>query len=191
MTLAPLATAADIQTRRYDVSDTGRVTAALNAASESVRDAAGCPIIVTTSTVRVYPGLESITVLPGGPVRSITSVSVSGVTVPADQWALVDGALWSPYQLNPVPPGGVDVTYVHGYDVVPADIVDLVCELAGASLLTDGAHDPRIASEGIDDSRTGWQVGADATTSVFELPERTRAMLARRFGGGVYVTGSR
>lgn len=190
MALDPLATTADLEARGIPTSDTDRVDAALAAASEAVREAAGCPITRTTSTVTVYPGCDATTALPGGPVRSVASVTVRGVAVAAGRWSLVDGHLWAPYTLNAVPPGGVEVTYDHGYDECPADIVELVCNLAGASILSSEPRDPRVASEAIDDSRTAWATGADATVSIMELPERTRQMLRRRFGGGVYVTGS-
>lgn len=189
MALNPLATAADLSVRQYDITDTGRVDAALAAASESVRDAAGCAISQVTSTITLWGTPSPWLDLPGGPVTAVASVVSTDVDTSG--WRLVGRSLWLACGWGACGPSEITVTYTHGFVDVPADIVDLVCELAGASLLVEGAHDPRVASEAIDDSRTGWQQGADATTSVFELPERTRAMLARRFGGGVYVTGSR
>lgn len=189
MALVPLATAADLQDRGYDVTDTTRVDAALESAMDSVRDAAGCPISQATSTVTLWGTVSPWLDLPGGPVSAVSSVVSTDVDTTG--WRLVGNSLWLACGWGGCGPAEVTVTYTHGFATVPADVVDLVCELAGASLLSDGAHDVRVASEAIDDSRTGWQVGPDSTVSVFELPERTRLMLARRFGGGVYVTGSR
>jgi hypothetical protein len=181
---------ADLRARQYTVAASDEVAAStrLEAASAAVREAAGCPISLTTSTVMLYPGTcASSTRLPGGPVRTITSVTVGGVAAAASSWSLREGQLWMAYPLDVG--DGLQVTYVHGYDPVPADIVDLVCELAGAALLSAEPRDPRAAAEAIDDSRTTWQTGADATVSIMELPERTRLSLSRRFGGGAYVTG--
>lgn len=192
MALEPLATAADLQLRRVDIMDAPRVAAALASASEAVRDAAEGPISQVTSTIKVS--------VPQGPWLDLPLRTVTAVVSVTDEndnavtgWKLNDGRLWRLAGWGWTrEPAELTVTATHGLVAVPADIVDLVCDLAMASLLSDGdAHDPRVQAEAIDDSRTTWQAGADATTSVFELPERTRAMLARRFGGGAYVTGSR
>lgn len=192
MALDPLATAADLSSRGYDITNTDRVNDALTAASDSVRDAAGCSISQITSTLKISVPRGPWLDLPVHPVTAVTSVTdENGNTLVG--WKLLDGRLWrfAGWGLT-CEPAELTVTVTHGLVTVPADIVTLVCELAGADLLSDGdAHDVRIASEAIDDSRTGWQTGADATVSVFELPERTRMMLARRFGGGAYVTGTR
>jgi len=186
--LAPLATAADLSARQYDVTNTTRVTAALAAASASVRDAAGCSISQETSTITLWGGDSRTLDLPGGPITDVSSVSSSDIDVTG--WRLADGSLWLARGWGACEPVAVTVTYTHGYPTVPEDIVDLVCELAGASMLSDGdPHDHRIVSEAIDDSRTGWS--SDGPVSVLELPERTRLLLRQRFGGGVYVTGSR
>lgn len=190
MTLAPLATLDDLVARAIPITDQTRATTALAAASAAVREAAGCPITVTTSTVTLYPECWGANDLPGGPVRSVGAVKVAGVNATAGSWAMLRGQLYAG-RLNPVWPHGVDVTYTHGYDECPADIVELVCNLAALSMAQEPGevHDPRVTSEAIDDSRTTWASGVDTTVSVMELPERTRQALARRFGGGVYVTG--
>lgn len=192
MALDPLATAADLDARGFDTSDTSRTAAALASASAAVREAAGGPISQVTSTIKVAvphgPWLD----LPVTTITSVGSITTeSGAEITG--WKLLGQRLWRSGGWGwTCDPSELTVTLTHGLADVPADIVSLVCDLAGADLLSDGdAHDVRVQSEAIDDSRTTWQTGADATVSVFELPERTRLMLARRFGGGAYVTGSR
>ena len=51
MALSPLATLTDLLTRGVDPSDPDRALAALDSASEAVRDAAGCPISEVSATV--------------------------------------------------------------------------------------------------------------------------------------------
>jgi hypothetical protein len=190
--LDPLASAADLQARKVDVTDAPRVAAALASASGAVRDAAGGPISQVTSTIKASVPRGAWLDLPVRTVTAVTSITDENGN-PVTGWKLLDGRLWraAGWGLT-CEPTELTVTVTHGLAEVPADIVDLVCDLATASLLSDGdAHDPRVQAEAIDDSRTTWQSGADATVSVFELPERTRLMLARRFGGGAYVTGSR
>jgi hypothetical protein len=190
--LDPLATAADLQARKVDVSDTARVAAALASASSAVRDAAEVPISRVTSTVKVGVPHGRWLDLPVATVTAVTSITDENDN-PVTGWKLLNGRLWRLAGWGSTcEPAELTVTVTHGLADVPADIVDLVCDLATASLLSDGdVHDPRVQSEAIDDSRTTWQSGADGTVSVFELPERTRAALSRRFGGGAYVTGSR
>lgn len=189
MTLDPLATTADLLDQGFSINDTGKdPLVALRAASAAVRDAAGCVISQVTSTISLPAPSGRWLDLPAGPVASVATVLVDSVAVSG--WRLIEDRLWRDcgwwagwY------PALATVTYTHGLAAVPDDIVQLVCDLAIADLLTDTPHDPRVVSEAIDDSRTGWQ--PDSGVSVFELPERTRLMLARRFGGGAYVTGSR
>lgn len=189
MALAPLATSADLSVRGVEVSDSALVESKLAAASEAVREAAGSAISSTTSTVAVEAPRGNWLRLPSQPVTAVTSVTVDGEAV--TDYRLISGALWrGGGWARSCVPAVVEVTFTHGFDEVPADIVELVCDfaIAGINNADEGAR-IGLAYESIDDYRVGFTQGADAVASVMEVPQRTRAMLRARFGGGSYVTG--
>lgn len=189
MALTPLATATDLLDRGVDVTEAAAVNAALLSASAAVRDAAGQAISQVTSTIQVPVPQGQWLDLPVTPVTAVAAV-VDESAVAVTGWKLLGGRLWRSAGWGwTCEPAELTVTLTHGLSAVPDDIVQLVCDLAAAQLLADEPHDHRVTSEAIDDSRTSWAEGAPV--SITELPERTRLMLARRFGGGAYVTGSR
>lgn len=195
MALDPLAVTADLTARGVDVTNVPATTAALAAASASVRDAAGVPILSTESTVALLAPEGCWLDLPGGPVSAVDTVLIGAVDVSANA-VLREGRLYlaAGWRQGLYPFDQVTVTYTHGLIEVPADIVDLVCALAAASLAataSDYAAQTNVAMEAIDDYRVGFVTGEDAAVSVVELPQRTRDRLAARFGGGAYVTSSR
>lgn len=195
MALADLATSADLSARGVDVSDTARVAAVLAAASEAVRDAAGCPIASVTADVSVpAPApFDQWLELPG-PVTALASVEIDGEAV--TDYVRQGNLLWRSCGWRSTwEPVNVDVTLTFGLAEVPADIVSLVCDLAQMSLAQDAPVASGVVqqSESIDDyqfSQTFAQ-GADATVSVMEVPERTRAWLRQRFGATSFVTRER
>jgi hypothetical protein len=72
-------------------------------------------------------------------------------------------------------------------------VVNLVCDLAvaGAVAAADGAHDPRVVAESIDDYAVTFAQGAESVASAMELPKLTRRWLRSQFGGGAGVVTSR
>lgn len=193
MALAPLATATDLSARGISTDDTDAVDAFLAAASAAVRDAAGCTISATSSTINTEGGSGRWLPLPGWAITSVDEVAISG-TVVTDA-LLVSGRLWRRCGwLDCYEPAIVTVTYSQGLSEVPADIVDLVCSLVGAALASapEGGYAATTGKqyESIDDYRVGYTTGADAVASVMELPTRTRQSLAARFGTAVTVTGA-
>lgn len=187
--LSPLITAADLSARGIPLD---RADVDIASASAAIRDAAGCAIAHETSTV-TFPAEASRRIeLPARPVRAVTSVLLDGVVV--TDWVLRGSSLWrdswwsSPCEI----PSEVTVTFEHGFDEVPEDIVDLACSLvAGAQAeRASGSHRGEAYTR-IDDYQVGYvQDAAAERVSAFELPERTRAMLRRRFGSGSVVAGS-
>lgn len=192
MALANLATSADLSTRGVSISATALVAAMLAVASATVREAAGSPILETDSTVVLYGWGDQLLPLPGLPVQSVATVEVDGVAT--TDFTFVGEALWRScgwgHSYDPVP---IEVTLTHGLPAVPADLVDLVCNLAAAgmaeaaSLAAGGSFDPRVVVSSIDDYRVQFAAGADAVASVFDLPPLTRSRLRARFGGGASV----
>lgn len=185
---APLATLADMTARgvTVDPSEEGVVTTALATASAAVREAAGSPISRTTATVTLEGVPTSRLHLPGRPVVSVSSVAIDGV--PVDDWRLVSDALWrEDGWCAGRGPSEVTVTYTCGLAAVPADIVDLVCRLAGQALVAHRSGDAMaraVSEERIGDYSVTY---ADSETGTMTLSDFQRARLAARFGSGAGV----
>lgn len=194
MALPDLAVSADLSAR--GVTPTDAMLTMLSVASSIVRGAAGSPIASTTSTVTLW-GLDASPWLdlPGQPVTAVSSVVHDGDTLTAeDDFKLVNGRLWgSSLWGNGREPLEVVVTMTHGLAEVPAHVVQLVCDLAiaGAAAAADGAHDPRVVAERIDDYAVTFAPGTEAVASAVELPALTKAWLRAQFGGGVSVVSYR
>lgn len=189
MALPDLAVSADLSTRGVDVSNAALVAEMLEVASAIVRGAAASPILETTSTVTLTGWGESLLRLPGLPVTEVATVEVDGVAT--TDWTLTDSsALWSLCGWGRgVEPVTVEVTMTHGLTAVPAEIRNLVCDLAtlGLASAADGARDVRVIAEKIDDYSVTFAEGAEAVASAMTLPTLTRSWLRARFGGGVAV----
>ena len=200
MALAPLATAADLVAHGIDASDATATAAQLAAASAAIRDAANSAITRQVSTVEMWTSQSRKIDLPAQPVHAVTAVTLDGETLTdGTDYVVRAGALYRYGGLWQSPcaevPSELVVTFEHGLDEVPADIVKLTCDVAGAALqrIADGVVGSNIGREyeSIDDYRVGYATGEDATVSVTELPERTKTALRARFGSsGVYVTGA-
>lgn len=187
--LGPLAITADLTARGIPTAD---ATLALAAASAAIREAAGNCISQLTSTVTLPAPRGNLLALPG-PVTAVASVSVDGgaaLTQDVDFYVLENGIWaycgWDCLQ-RPVP---VTITFTHGLATIPVDIVDLTCALAAvwiAAKATAFISEPGVESERIDDySFTSTPESAGQISPVW-IPDRTRAALAARFGGGAAV----
>lgn len=190
MALPNLAAAADLSARGVTPEFSALAEVMLAVASSIVRAAAGSPILETTSTVTLWGVDRSQWLdLPGKPVTAASSVIHDGDTLTADDdYKLVDGRLWgaSPWG-NGCEPLDVVVTMTHGFAEVPAHIVQLVCDLAiaGIAAAADGARNPNVIAEKIDDYAVTFAPGAEAVASAMELPALTKAWLRAQFGSGV------
>jgi hypothetical protein len=193
--LDPLATKSDLDKRGVDI-DSDAATPALAAASAAVRDAAGCAISSVTSTVTMDAVTGCWLQLPGGPVTAVTEVLIGSTDVTDDVSLRFGGRLYldSGWYEGTYPGDEITVTYTHGFAEVPADIVDLVCALAAASIKAaadDYAAQTNVSAEreqiGEYTHSVDYVDGSATQAPVVELPERTRRSLAARFGGGAYV----
>lgn len=192
MALAPLATTADLSALGVDITDDTLVASLLASVSADVRKAAGVPISRVTSTVELAGSREQWLPLPGVPVVSVASASLEGSVV--TDFRLIDGRLWRAggWQATRAP-SLVEVTFTHGYDPVPEEIVRLVCMLvsAGMHAAKEGFGSRRgVSSERIDDYQVSFTRGEDEVVDPTEIPQRTRDRLRQEFGGGVAVTGA-
>lgn len=190
--LDPLATETDLSDRGITIPDGADVDALLASASASIRDAAGVAISRAESVITLMGDVDAWLPLPVSPVRAVTAVSVDGTTV-AD-WKLREGRLWRSCGWQPTcEPSEVTMTVDHGYDDVPADIIDLCCSLvaSAAASTEDGYASQRgLVSVAIDDYREGYAKGDEEVINPMELPKRTRDWLCERFGTTVHVVGT-
>nr|WP_278458726.1 hypothetical protein [Thermobifida fusca]PZN65284.1 MAG: hypothetical protein DIU53_04315 [Thermobifida fusca] len=196
MPLPPLATVADLDARgvTVDEGETVRVETFLASASAAVREAAGCAISETTSTISLPGTPGPWLTLPAPPVSAVDEAPVAGRPVPAGR--LVGGGLWRPPGWQPSVRCEVPVPYPPGLPDVPADLVDLVCRIAAATLVASRGNEDGtgIAAGDVRSERIGdYSVtyGDDGGITELELPDHLRRRLAARFGGGTGLMESR
>jgi hypothetical protein len=181
MALAPLADVADLPA---EWADNPRAERALEVASAAVRDAAESTISEVTGTVTVpAPRGETLSL---GLVRNVTSVAIDGVTI--TDYKNVGGGLWRRCGWGVY--SEVTITATFGLPEVPADIVDLTCQLAVGWLRHDaegGGSTAGLTMAALDDAREGYSDEAAGQVSPTFVPQLTREWLRSRFSGGVAV----
>lgn len=198
MALAPLATVADLAALGIDTTNPALADFLLNSVSAEVRDAAGVQITLATSTVTIATEASRRIELPGYAIRSVASVELDGepLTEGVD-YKFRAGSLYRvgcPWRRPGEIPSELTVTYDHGFDEVPADIVRTVCLYVAAGI--NAAAEKFAGHRGlqyvsIDDYREGYLSGTDEVVDPAGLTERTRDNLRARFGGaGPVVYGS-
>lgn len=136
--MIPLATESDILARLVgtpSATDLVRLPALLTDASARVRNYTGQDITAGTSTVSL-PIRNGVIVLPQRPATAVagltdpfggsilygwqgTSEVIAGSNLP-DAWA------WEPWRFSLT---NVIVTYSHGYDPIPDDVIAVVCSI--------------------------------------------------------------
>lgn len=203
MALPDLASTADLSDRGVVPDDAAVADVFLRVASSVVRAAAGSPIASATSTVSLW-ALDSDRYLdlPGQPVTAVSAVVLDGTTLAAgSDYKLIQGRLWRwcgwgydrrGYHVD-VFPLEVSVTMTHGLPVVPDWVVQLVCDLAiaGIRAAPDGARDPRVIVESVDDYSVTFSQQSGQVATAMELPAATRQALRRAFGGGAGMVSFR
>lgn len=200
MALDPLATTDDLDARTIAWEDQALAELYLGVASESVREAAGCPISRLTSTVELWgDDCGTRLRLPGQPVISVTSVVLDGDTLVAGtDYVLQDGELYRPagWRSAGLLPTPATVILVHGLADVPVDVVDLVCRMTASALraVAAAAGGEGLAVDDVASERIGdYSVSYDRESGMTEmdLSERTRNRLRARFGGGAAMVTTR
>lgn len=186
MALPDLASTEDLSARGVDITDTTLVSTMLGVASSLVRQAAGSPVAQHAATVTYHATEHGEWLeIPVRPVTAVVSVYLDGA--PATGWKLVNGDLWRREGWYTCEPVEVEVTLTCGLPEVPAHIVQLVCDLAvlGTKTALEGALDPRVVAERIDDYAVTFAKGAEAVASAMSIPPMTRHSLRAQFGRGV------
>jgi hypothetical protein len=202
VTLAALASAGDLTARNIVTPSGMDATTALAAATDAVRDAAGCPITQATSTIQLVISDPCWIDLPAGPTASVATVIIDGTTIAASVltsgtwspgWRLVGESIlltditWAPYAT-------ATITYTHGYATVPADIVDLVCGLVAIAFRQDGDYGGAGRDSSVrlgEYSETQKPAAGSESPSPVTIPDSVRNRLRARFGTSVAVVGVR
>lgn len=193
MALVPLANVDDLETRlgrTLTATEGPRAEALLDDASAAVRGYTGQQITrpepddddarVSTTRLKVNGGTVR---LPQRPVTAVTAVAdTNGNNVLFTWYAgeviqvapnVPDSWAWVPW-VNGI--AYVDVTYAHGYDEVPGDIVAVVCQMA-ARALGQAPDDSGKTSETI--AGYSYTVGTAAASGAVGLLPDEKAVLDR------------
>lgn len=192
MALEPLATAADLAARlKIAVPDDDLVLAQMEThlvdASGELRSAIGQPITRMTSTAELWPERAGFYDIPAWPIVEIAEVKLEGE---AAAWKRV-----GPNRISvPRACGPVEVTFTHGWEPIPEDIVKWTCVLAASSLAAAEQTESlglvagiSQRSEKIDDYQLSWQTpeaGGGDSASGMTLPIRIAEKLRAQYGGG-------
>lgn len=195
MALAPLASLAELELRLGQDLDV-RALALLHDASAKFRlEAGGQEITQRTSTARINASAGTCR-LPQAPVVAITSVKDLDGNDVAYRWdgletlsfCTLNSGPWADFEINPIRTRTfmVDVTYTHGYDTVPDDVVATVCQMAGR------AYGNPSTEAGITQETTGsysYSRGAAAGSGPLGMleDERSVAYRYRRVGATAWV----
>ena len=145
----------DITNNAY--KDNPRVEAALNAASQAVRNYCGWHISPSLDCTAKPAGGASVMRLPAGYVSEINSVKEYGNTVTDYEWR-EDGLIKRGYPWTPAW-GGIEVEYTAGYDAnaVP-DLVEAVCAITSGVLSVSAG----VSSESADGVSVSYSASASS-----------------------------
>lgn len=188
-----LATLDDLETRLgHAVDNADRAEALLADASAAVVAYTGQTFVQETTTARIRVRRGQIR-LPQRPVTEVSAIAdVDGVDVTHtwDGGSRIDltGNPLNWWEINTRTTGlnWVDVTYTHGYETVPSDVIGVVCQMA-ARALGRAAEESGITQESI--AGYSYTVGSVAAAgAVGMLPEeKTTLDRYRRLLGQIEV----
>lgn len=169
--MVPLATPADLAARMTNPPDPAHIDAALADSSATVRAFSGQMFtrMVTTTVINVM-GRTAVR-LAQRPVNDVIEVTAAPTDEPVSfYWPGGDRIIVDPCQ------GYLAVTYDHGYDVIPDDIVAVTCNVA-ARALSNPPEDAGLMSRTITNYTESFgAVGAAGPAGLFQ---DERAILAR------------
>lgn len=190
-----LATVDDLQDRMsVDATDYARADALLKDASASVRRYTGQDFTETDSTVTLKVRNGRVR-LPQRPVTAVASVldangnTVNHTWLDGDEWVTVGSNVFDSWAFEPWRNGysKVTVTYTHGYETIPDEIIGVVCQIA-ARAYGRPAEDTGMSSESIDGY--SYSTGAAAAAGGFGmLPDERLTLEPYRRGLGSIRVG--
>ena len=177
----PLATVEDLSGRLgRDLSsaESDRAELLIADASATVRSYTGQEISLSESTSRVRVK-DGVARLPQRPVVDVATVADTDGNDLDVTWVAGDRV-----RLTDVAHDWVDVTYTHGYEEVPAEIVAVVCQIAGRAFGRP-PDETGLQSETI--GQYSYSVGAAAAAGGLGLLNDERAVLDRYRAIGGFV----
>ena len=174
MSLDPLATAEDVEVRLgrdLTVDETTQIEAILADVSAAIRAYIGQDITAGTSTDERIRARGASVRLPQRPVTAVDSVkSVDGGSAISFTWYAGDIIDLGCAQST----GWVDVTYDHGFEEVPADLVALTCNIA-LRVFGTPAEQGGLQSESI--GTYSYSIGGAAAAGPIGLLDDERSLL--------------
>lgn len=185
--MSALASVADLETRLgHPVANATQADAVLDDVSAAVRAYTGQLFsrLVTTDRLTVRKGLVR---LPQRPVNSVDEVQLSDGTTVTFEWQTgAESLCVAGWETSCSRVSAVLVTYDHGYDTIPQDVVAVVCNVSNRVLGTDPTSGA-VASRSITNyQETFGPVGASGSTGLFSS-ESTVLDRYRRFGTVAWV----
>lgn len=180
-----LATADQLEAFLGHAVDATRATALLEIASGVVRGYTGqhfSKVIDDVATLGVTRGQVSLPQRPAEKPTLVARADGTGV-YPATSWwwggvGVIEFGAPSWVANGPShgrSPHAVTVTYSHGYDEIPAEVVGVVCQMVGRVI--DGSDTPGLRSESIDDYQ--YQMGGNIVSGAIALVPSEKETLDR------------
>lgn len=201
--LSPLATVADLAGRLgvtppplNSVAYT-QMMMALDDASNDLRGAIGQALNFGTSTVTVRPSSRGHVALPAVPAVDVTSVvdddgvamwfrKVDSATLMVGPFPPMDPRSITARQILGAQGAMVSVTYSHGWQTIPGELVKWTCVLAAASIAAAQSGNLGLAgglsSVGVDDARATWATNAGEQGEGVSMPARVAERLRATYG---------
>lgn len=131
---------AEVMARALTSAEESRAGTLLSIASARVRTFTGQQFTRATETARLRVRGGRVR-LPQAPVTAVSAVTVPGGSAISFSWVagqIVDCApgVLNSFEVEPFRTRlqWVDVTYTHGYETVPSDVVGIVCDMVAAAL---------------------------------------------------------
>lgn len=187
--LASIDDYADLTGQVVAAEDEPRILRLLDLASDAMLAGAhGQDIVASTTTGLICRPFEGIIYLPQRPVVSVDDVSVNGTGYSPDDWRFTPGGNGRPAELIRRANGGdvpwcddieVSVTYSHGWDPVPGQIIAATVAMAAAVVRNAGG--PALVQEGIGPFTASFAT-FDLQSSTMNLSGPTRSLLDKLCG---------
>ena len=186
--LYPFATVADLAARlKIDEpapssAEYLQLQALLNDASSELREITGQALNPGTSTVTIRTDRTGDGNFPAVPAREITSVTQDDEALTEDEYKFDAKQI----RVKSCREVELEVTYDHGWEPIPDDLLRWTCVLAAAGLVAARSGNLGLAgglsSIAIDDARATWATNVGEQGAGVSLPPHIEDRLRRNYG---------